>query len=82
MVEKNNLKFETSDFYLSAFLLARGFELIEVNKENPRRAVFIFKDREDRQSLIEDFLFGRAQVDPKDFASAIKGLKQLLHSEL
>jgi predicted RNA-binding protein YlxR (DUF448 family) len=82
MTNEDFLKFETSDFYLSAFLLAKGFKLIEINKENPHRALFVFKDREDRQRLVEDFLFGRTMINPKNFAAAIKELKQLLYSEL
>ena len=75
-------KFTLSDFYLSAFLLAKGFQLLDIDKSSPQRALFIFKNREDREKLTEDFLFGRTQVEPKSFVSAIKELKQLLHSDL
>lgn len=76
----NNRNFILADFYLSAFCLVKGFKLISVDKANPSRILFVFKDKEDRQSLIEDFLFGRAKIEPKSFVSAIKELKQLIHS--
>ena len=84
MKKEKDKKFALADFYLAAFLRAKGFQLfdIEWDKNNPRRALFIFEDKEDRQSLVEDFLFGRAQIEPKSFISAIKELKQLLHSSL
>ena len=83
MTNKNTLKFETPDFYLSAFLLSQGFNLLDIDKKSdPHRALFIFKDRENRQSLVEDFLFGRTVVEPKNLITAIKELKQLLHSNL
>lgn len=80
MNDKNS-QFKTSDFYLSAFLLSQGFELLDIDKSlDPHKALFIFQDKDERQKLIEDFLFGRAQIEPKDFVSAIKELKQLLYS--
>ena len=78
----NENKFILSDFYLAAFCLVKGFKLLDIDKANPRRALFVFQDKESRQSLVEDFLFGRAEVNPKEFAAAIKELKQLLYSEL
>jgi predicted RNA-binding protein YlxR (DUF448 family) len=82
MNNKKNQQFVLSDFYLSAFLRAKGVKLLDIDKTNPRRALFVFKDKEDRQNLVEDFLFGRARIEPKGFVSAIKELKQLLHSDL
>jgi predicted RNA-binding protein YlxR (DUF448 family) len=82
MNNKKNQQFSTSDFYLAAFLRAKGFQLLDINKTNPQRALFIFKDKEGRESLVEDFLFGRAEIEPKSFVSAIKELKQLLHADL
>ena len=81
---KNNKirQFEISDFYQAAYLSVIGFELIKIDKANPQRFVFVFNDKEGRQNLLEDFLFGRAQVNPKSFVSAIKELKAMLHSGL
>jgi len=81
MKDKTVSQFKTSDFYLSAFLRTQGLELIKIDKTNPRRALFIFKDRKDRRSLVEDFLFGRTKVEPKSFISAIKEFKRLLYSD-
>ena len=75
-------QFALSDFYLSAFLMAKGVRLLDINKEIPQRASFIFQKNKDRQKLTEDFMFGRAQIEPKSFVSAIKELKQLLYSSL
>jgi hypothetical protein len=84
MNDKKNQQFTLSDFYLAAFLRAKSFRLlnIEWDKNDPRRALFIFEEKEGRQRLVEDFLFGRSQIEPKSFVSAIKELKQLLHSSL
>ena len=82
MENEDIIQFKTSDFYLSAFLLSKGFKLLDIDKSNPQRALFVFQDKKERQGLVEDFLFGRTKVEPKGFVSAIKELKQLLHSKL
>jgi len=82
MKNEEKRKFTLSDFYLSAFLVAKHFRLLDIDKTNPRKALFVFKDEENRQGLVEDFLFGRAKIEPKIFISAIKELKQLLYSGL
>jgi hypothetical protein len=82
MTDKNIRQFKTTDFYLSAFLLAKGLKLIKVDKSAPQRALFIFEDKEERQKLVEEFLYSRANVNPKEFVVAIKELKQLLHSTI
>lgn len=74
--------FKTSNFYLSAFLQAKGINLVDIDKSNPRQSLFVFNETEDRQSLAEDFLFGRGSVEPRKFAQSIKSLKQLLYSNL
>jgi hypothetical protein len=82
MKNEKKQEFVSSDFYLAAFLRAKGFQLLNIEKKDPRRALFVFQNKGDRQSLIEDFMFGRTQVEPKSFVSAIKELKQLLYSGL
>lgn len=82
MNDKNVKQFSTPDFYLACFCLAKGLNLASVEREDPRRCLFVFDDTEDREVLVEDFLFGRTTVETRLFISAIKELKQLLHSNL
>lgn len=80
MENEKNKQFTLSDFYLSAFLKVKNFNLLDVIKSNPQRVIFVFEDKESRKKLVEDFLFGRAKVEPKSYVSVIKELKQLIHS--
>ncbi|MFA6550790.1 MAG: DUF5659 domain-containing protein [Candidatus Gracilibacteria bacterium] len=80
MKDANERKFTTKDFYITAFLLAKGFSLSHIDRANPQQVYFAFDYIEGRDKLVEDFLFSRALVEPKSFISAIKELKQLLHS--
>lgn len=77
--EKNENNFGTSDFYLAAFLAAKGLKLNHVDRNDPRRFVFVFENVKHREKLVQDFLFGDAEVEPKSFVGAIKNLKNLLY---
>jgi len=75
-------KFNISDFYIAAYFVAKGIRLLGVDRENPRRVLFIFKDFEDRPKLTEDFLLGNGLVNPKCYVSAIKELKDLIYTQI
>ena len=66
-----NETYSTNDFYLSAYLKAKGFKLANVERDG-RRSTFIFEDRQDREDLIRDFY-----NDPfvNNFTHAIRDLK-------
>lgn len=74
-------QFNCSDLYVAAFLLANGLELIDVDKTDRKRAVFIFADTEDRESLLAAFWSKQATVEPRAFVAAIKEVKERLYGE-
>ena len=80
MKDVNAKSFITKDFYITAFLIANGFQLSHINRTNPRQVYFAFTNSDGKAELVEDFLYGRAKVEPKSFISAIKEVKQLLHA--
>jgi hypothetical protein len=71
--------FSTDSFVLASFLLCESCRLLSLDKENPRRAIFVFEETKDRQQLSELFLSHRAKVEPHRFFSAQKDLKQMLY---
>lgn len=77
---KEKKQFKSSDFYLACFLFAAGVALESVDKSNPKRAVFIFESSKKVESQIQYFLENKATINPRDFAHAIKELKQRLYS--
>lgn len=72
-------EYETKDFYSAAFLVANSHKLVRVNRADPRRVYFVFKDFDGRVDLLRDFLYGIGQVEPQAFIAAIKHLKGLIH---
>lgn len=75
-----NNTFATDNFQLASFLLAKSVNLLSLNKDNPKRVIFIFKESEQRKTLTEQFLSHQAKVEPHKFFSAQKDLKQMIYS--
>jgi len=75
--------FSTSDFYLAAFLKAKGEKLIGAEKDpnSPNRLIFIFETNNTKK-LSEEFLFEKALINPKKMREAEKDLRQLIHMKL
>jgi hypothetical protein len=71
--------FETRDFYLACFLRYAGYPLLGLRDEG-RRKVFVFRDQRTRREDVIAFYGDTATVRPQAFASAIKGMKWLLHN--
>ncbi len=78
---ENRNEFILSDFYAAVFLRSSGFELMGINKSDPRRFNFIFTDKANRVKLLDDFFAGRAVVEPRKFVAVIKELKSLMYSD-
>lgn len=76
-----NQKYETSDFYLAAFLRTKGVKLRNVDRTNPRRVVFIFETASSTTDLVDEYMMGASQVNPRMYASIIRQLKDILYHE-
>ncbi|MFC1663424.1 DUF5659 domain-containing protein [Patescibacteria group bacterium] len=73
--------YRTNNFYLSSFLLCRGMELVNIDRTNKKRALFVFIDIPERESIISEYNFGKtANVDARQHALTIKDLKTKLYS--
>ena len=70
--------YATSDFYLAAYLKAEGMSLEEMEREG-RRTVFVFRDRDDRPTLIRSF-YNDGDVRINAFTHAIQDLKAVIHN--
>ena len=78
--------FRTTSFYVSAFLFAKGLELVDIDRSNPQRSQFVFKDSPQRESLINAFNFAKEDspevaIDARQFVMAIKMLKDKLYQD-
>lgn len=69
--------FTTSDFYLSAFLIAKGLHFCDYKREG-RRVIFYFPNIPDRENLTREYHDG-GTVNVHDFVCSIKELKHIIH---
>jgi len=83
---RNSNNITTTNFYLATFLLAKGSELIGIERSNPRRSQFIFANNPHHEKLIEAYNYGTVdaplvKVDARKLATSIRTLKERLYQD-
>jgi len=79
-----NKYYKTNSFYLAAFLLSKGVDLSNVDKENFNKVIFVFPNSNEIQNFVRAFNFGKEGdrdllVDFKKTEASIKRLKSLIY---
>lgn len=77
-MDKNNV-YLTKDLYEGALLYANHIKLLSLQKEG-EYFWFIFEDKEKAESLSNKYWQREAQVNAKDYAEAIRSLKDRLYA--
>ena len=65
--------YSTSDIALATYLYCSGITLIEIDRANPRRAIFFFDSP--KPELISKWQEGKAMVNALAFYNAYQALK-------
>jgi hypothetical protein len=73
-------QFETQDLNLSAVLIAKGFELTEVIKNNYGKATFCFDSTQEIQDVIQQYWNNKLLINPQELFHALKLLKNRIYS--
>lgn len=76
-----SLIYSTYDLGVSASLLCAGFELLSLDKENPRKALFIFRRADGIEETANLYFSDRLELKARSFFDSVKALKNKLHSE-
>ncbi|MDZ7762975.1 MAG: DUF5659 domain-containing protein [Melioribacteraceae bacterium] len=71
--------YEHRDFYLGAYLIVSGCELISHRREYGA-TVFVFKGERLLQESITDYFANNAKVNPLEYSAAIRNLKSIIHN--
>lgn len=82
---KNNLdnqkeNFSIADLGCTAALIGVGFELVSLDKQNPRKVLFVFKRKIGIDEVVNNYFLNRLKVDARNFFDTIKMLKNLIYS--
>jgi hypothetical protein len=73
--------FTNYDLGVSAALLCAGFELLSVDKENPRKALFVFRKQAGIEDIANRYFADRLEVKARSFFDHLKALKNKLYAE-
>lgn len=70
----------TYDLGVSAALLCEGFELLHLDKSNPKKALFYFLKGEDIDKVANDYFADKLKIKARSFFDHLKALKNKLYS--
>jgi len=81
-----NKYFRTNNFYLAAFLFAKGLELVNIDRTDTKKCAFVFVETPERDFLLGAFNFGKenqsdVMVDARKLIFAVKTLKDKLYQQ-
>lgn len=75
-----NPYFTTSDWFLTIWLIAKGFEVKKIDRQNQSRCVFCFEENSKLTQEVKNFWQNEA-VGVQDFVAATKKAKVLLYAD-
>ena len=74
-MNSTNQHYQTSDLNLSAFLKVQGLDVISVVSAGYGKAIFVFRDNEDREKLVTQFFNQESKIEPLAYVGAMRSLK-------
>ena len=72
--------FTTYDLGVSTALLCADFELLMVEKDNPKKALFVFRKEVGIEKVVDKYFSDRLEVKARSFFDHLKALKNKLYS--
>ena len=74
-----------TDFYLTSDLslaatLSLFFPLVEIDKSNSRKAVFLFQRSSELENLVESYFQNTIKVVPRSYYNQLREIKDSLYS--
>ena len=73
--------FYTFDLGLSAALISVGFSLVSLERENLRKAQFVFRRRDGMDETVDAYWADQLEVKARTYFDTTKMLKNRLYSE-
>ncbi len=71
----------TYDLGVSTALLCAGFELLSLNRSNPRKVLFIFRREENIDETANAYFADQLKLNARAYFDQLKALKNRLYSE-
>lgn len=77
---QDSLQFLNYDIGLSSALTTLHYELLTLNRDNPRKIGFVFACTPELEKTAQDYFAGRLMLDARSFFENIKMLKNRIYS--
>jgi hypothetical protein len=81
LLDDPSVVFTTFDIGVSTALLCAGFKLLSVDKENPRKSMFIFEKTDTIGEVANQYFSDQLEVKARSYFDHLKALKNKLYSE-
>ncbi len=76
----NKNEFSTSDLGLATVLVTLNYELLELNRSNPKKIKFVFKGGENTEKVVNDYFNDRIKLPALTLFNNQKNLKSRIYS--
>jgi hypothetical protein len=73
--------FTTYDLGCASFLLCLGYKLVSLDRDNPRKALFVFRREPRIEEYANKYFTDEVEVKARSMFDSIKALKNKLYSE-
>jgi hypothetical protein len=79
--EHDKEEFETTDLGLASVLFAKQFELSDLDRSNPNRVKFKFKNKDSQKAVTaaQEYRSSDLEVNAKRYWESMKTLKNLIY---
>ena len=85
---QNNPSYDDPDIYWATFdlgcssaLISAGFELVSLDKSNPRKVQFVFRREVGIEKMVDSYWADRLEVKARTYFDNVKMLKNRIYSE-
>lgn len=79
-MDQNNLEIiKTSDLYLASYLLAKGYDINGIDKNNIHRVIFYFSKTSEVENNIIAYINGEAMIEPQSYERAKREVKNKIY---
>ena len=76
----NKNEFSTSDLGLATVLVTLNYELLELDRSNPKKIKFVFKGEENTEKVVNDYFNDRIKLPALTLFNNQKNLKSRIYS--
>ena len=79
-MQKTEKKFSTFDLSLATVLVALGFPVESLNRQNQNKVEFSFRKQEGLDAVIQGYWAKTLQIEPQTLFANLKAIKNRLYS--